>query len=1150
MLELCDYENPAVTHINRLPPRAWYIPFAAGSLPDPRELSLHNLKRGASPYYESLNGGWKFAYFKSLADAPGDFFAEDFETGAMDTALVPHCWQTDGYDRCHYSIERYLFPCDPPRVAGDNPVGLYVKDFALPEGWEGREAHARFEGANSCLYLWVNGRFAGMSKGSRLPAEFSVTEFLRKGQNRVAAAVLKFCDGSYLECQDAFRFSGIFRDAYLLARDREYLADVFIRQRVSWGGAGGAANGANAVAHVGAADGVAERVADVGDASGDASGDAETAVLACEFSGAPGASVEAAVFCPVTGRELSRAGAALDGAGRGSAELHIDRPRLWNAESPFLYPVVVECNSEALVFNTGIRTIELSAARGLRVNGAEVKLKGVNRHDFHPLHGQAVPLAAMRDGLFQMKRHNINAIRASHYPNDPRFLDLADYYGFYVVDEADLESDGMRVIDRNRLADDPGWEAAFLDRGLRMAHGAKNSAAALMWSLGNESGYGANHQKMAAALHGLDSRPVFYEHSRHREEIGVDCLDARGTMYPSLEDLQAYADDPAKDKPLFLCEFAHAMGNGPGGLRDCWDIVRSSPKLIGGCVWEWFNHGISARRYFYANGETATATARAEKLAAMRAALAGAALSTAGAAAIGTAELALAALRAAASATAPSLAATWEAAPAGAQIRPPVDFVAYGGDFGEAPSDGNFALDGLVTPDQEPMPGLLELKSVYAGMRAELRDAGRGDEGRGGKGKGGEGKRAVLIENLYDFTRLSRFDLFWKQTNDGAVIAQGRADGFDAAPHEAAEVALPLSEAPEAGETRLELSLRLKEAAPWADAGYEVALCQLVLARRPAKARVAPRGGPVRVRQDGGRLLHVEGAAFHHIFDLRRGAFTRISLRGADLICGATEFAIWRAPTDNDMNAKKLWRERGFDRAATRVCGARLAASREDGCEIAVSYSIGADGLPPALRGEALYAVGGDGAIRLSTDVETDLLAGMGDAAGDVAGDAAPCFLPRFGIKLRMIDAEHVRYCGYGPHESYEDKRCASRRGYFEATVDEMFVNYPFPQENGSRFGVTELCVANGFGAGLRFSGAAPFCFSASHYDARDLEMAGHPYELQKCAETIVCVDYRQSGIGSNSCGPRLPERYRLDERRFSFAVDIAPVFLEDEGLF
>ncbi len=608
------WEDPNVLQVNREAARAYYIPYG-----DVESAKLS--KRGSSPHYQTLNGSWKFKYAPSVKQVEDGFYDLEADVDGWDDLIVPSCWQTNGYDQMQYTNVNYPIPCDPPYVPNENPAGLYVREFNLRDQWSTQQQYVVFEGVNACFYLWINGEFVGYSQGSRVPAEFDISSYVHSGHNRVAVMVLKWCDGTYLEDQDLWRFSGIFRDVYILSRDKAHIRDVFNRQELS-------ADFNHAKLNVEVeTTGSLEVTAELYDANGE-----------------------------VVGTEKSLIHDS------GVLVLEVNKPTLWHAERPTLYELYIYTGKEVLRFQVGFKRVEIVDGVFL-INGQAVKLKGVNRHDSHPELGQTIPINHMIKDLKLMKQHNINTIRTSHYPNDPRFLELCDVYGFYVIDEADLECHGLRNAgvsaddDFHQLSRDPAWKDAFLDRAIRMVERDKNRACIIMWSLGNESGYADNHIAMAEWIKQRDSsRPVHYEGAatRYNGSMDVDCLDMDSRMYASVAEIEGYAKDDQQHKPLFLCEYSHAMGNGPGDLQDYWHVIYQYPKLMGGCVWEWVDHGM----------KTTTEHGQA--------------------------------------------------------------YYAYGGDFGDQPNDGNFCLDGLVYPDRTAHVGLLELKKVIAPIRVEAEDLHKG----------------------------------------------------------------------------------------------------------------------------------------------------------------------------------------------------------------------------------------------------------------------------------------------------------------------------------------------------------------------------------------------------------------------------------------
>lgn len=942
-----------------------------------------------------------------------DFFLETADVSHWDDLIVPSCWQTNGYDQLHYTNSRYPYPYNPPYVPNANPAGLYVRDFNLSESWSEKDKFIMFEGVNACFYLWINGQFVGYSQGSRIPAEFHVTPYVKTGQNRIAVMVLKWCDGSYLEDQDMWRYSGIFRDVYLLARDKKRIRDFFNKIELNE--------------------------------------DLTQAILNVEIetTGTLDVRVELLDNCD---HVIAKDSQNIDE--KGKITFNVANPQLWNAEQPYLYHLYIHAGEEVIHTHVGFRKVEIKNAVFM-VNNQPVKLKGVNRHDSHPVLGQTIPLNHMIKDLKLMKQHNINTIRASHYPNDPRFLGLCDQYGFYVMDEADLECHGVKRAtgDFHLIAKDPAWKKAFIDRAVRMVERDKNFPSVLIWSMGNESGYGENHVEMAKWTKMRDNTRLVHYEGAAKVYGGLEddaILDMNSRMYPTVAYVEQYGQDTNQKKPLILCEYSHAMGNSPGDLKDYWDVMYRYPNLMGGCVWEWVDHGIAV--------ETEDGTS----------------------------------------------------------------YFAYGGDFGEEPHDGNFCIDGLISPDRKPHTGLLELKQVLAPVLIESEDLAQGK---------------VRVTNRYDFIDLSHVALHWKVEKDGSCIQQGQWMELSTAPHDSETITLPYS-LPESGDGSyyLTISCWLKYDTEWAAAGHEISFAQFalpVIVDSNGAETAQPTIPEIQVTQAKHRVV-ITGFDFCHAFDLYDGMFTHISRHGVQMIQAPVKFNIWRAPTDNDRKIKQDWMLAGYERANMFVRSAELINQTKNSVEIRVHFSLGGHSKPPVLHGEALWKVDGTGKISLDVKVNYPSVEDL--------------FLPRFGLQLVMPKGtEEVEYFGYGPHESYIDKRQSVKKGKYLLTVDDMFENYIMPQENGSRYGTEWAVVSNELGMGLKFSSEQQFSFQAAHYTPEDLTEAKHTYELVKRKETIVHVDYKMSGIGSNSCGPKLLKQYRLDEEAFQFKLDIMPVFKEDE---
>ena len=570
------FEDPHTLHVGTMPNRAYYVPDAPAE--GPRLYPAEWMEDSRRALYLS-GADWQFRYETGSEDIPPDFFKPDFTAGAENgfaAIQVPGCWQTQGYDRHQYTNVRNPFPYDPPYVPAENPAGAYRKTFILTEERAACESFLYFEGVDSCFYVWVNGAFVGYSQVSHSSSEFRVTEWVRPGENLVAVLVLKWCDGSYLEDQDKFRMSGIFRDVYLLFRPTSHIRDFFVH-------------------------------ADVQDFSEDGRKGPVSLSIDLEWFGEP-RQARASLFGPDNVLLQQTQGEA-------SLGFRLEDASLWTAETPVQYTVVLETGQEAIAQKVGFRKVEIRGAV-IYLNGRKVKLKGVNRHDSDPVTGYTISRAQMQRDLQLMKAHNVNAIRTSHYPNAPWAPKLFAEYGFYVIAEADLETHGTTAIygggaeagyytkflkDRTYglLSHDPRFEQAMLDRSQRNVTRDKNCAAILFWSLGNEAAYGPNLEKAAAWVKAYDpSRLVHYESSIYQmegEENDLTNIDVHSRMYAPVEAIDFYFTEAYQKehrKPFLECEYCHAMGNGPGDLEDYFTRMEKYDGFAGAFVWEWCDHAV------------------------------------------------------------------------------------------------------------------------------------------------------------------------------------------------------------------------------------------------------------------------------------------------------------------------------------------------------------------------------------------------------------------------------------------------------------------------------------------------------------------------------------------------------------------------------
>lgn len=703
---LTCHRDLKVLHLGCEKPHSYMIPYQSEKL-------AKKGNRAESDRFVSLCGEWDFRYFASEKEL-GDFLNEEL----TDTITVPMSWQMalgKGYDKPQYTNVRYPFPVDPPYVPTDDPCGLYSRDFEVSEEQiKNGSIRLVFEGVDSCFYLYINGKFAAYSQVSHMTSEVVINDYVKAGKNNVKVLVFKWCDGSYLEDQDKIRLSGIFREVYLLMREPVHISDIFVK------------------------------------AETDEPFDKATVKAELTLTGK--AEVGYKLVSP--NGEIVAEGKT----NNGMIEIPVNAPTLWNDEEPKLYELYLTCGSETICQKVGIRKFEIKG-RVVYVNGKKVKAKGVNRHDSHPILGATTPMEHMIADLKLLKAHNVNFIRTSHYPNDPRFLELCDEFGFYVCDEADVETHGMSPAgDWDELTDSDEWTEAYLDRAERMLERDKNHACILMWSVGNESGYGKNFAAMSDYYHSripgciahsedlcrrIETISKTEDHSSHRnirknltfDEIRTDYSDVDSYMYYMPNKCEDICKDRKRFRPLFLCEYAHAMGNGPGDLEQYWQIIYKYDSFFGGCVWEMTDHSVD----------------------------------------IGT---------------------------------PGNSKYIFGGDMGHVINDSNFCVDGLVYPDRRPHTGMMELKQVLRPVRM----TGVNFE-----------KNTFTVKNLRYFTTLEDIDIYWNVERNGKIVKQGRFTDVKVQPQRSRTFLLPngtfdgLS-----GNCHFNISYRKTVATEWCDAGYEI----------------------------------------------------------------------------------------------------------------------------------------------------------------------------------------------------------------------------------------------------------------------------------------------------------------------------------------
>ena len=1005
------YEDLKIMHENTMPSRAYYMPASHDMGPLVED-------RFSSDRVICLNGTWEFQYFNSIYDLQEKFYEQGYDCSRFTQVEVPGVWQNYGYDSHQYTNVRYPIPLDPPYVPQENPCGAYVRKFYYEIPEEAPRAYLNFEGVDSCFYVWVNGKYVGYSQVSHATSEFDVTEVLKNGENTLAVLVLKWCDGTYLEDQDKFRMSGIFRDVYFVNRPENVVYDYFTTAEIQE---------EQAVITV------------------QASYQGKAVPTKLTLYDAEHKEIASQVFQENTGTVYTH-----------KAVILVKEPNLWNPEQPYLYTLVLETEGEVITDRIGLREICVKDAV-LYVNGTAIKFKGVNRHDSDPVTGFVIGLEQMKKDLQMMKESNFNAVRSSHYPNVPYFYQLCDEYGLFVIAEADNESHGTQsqyLKDSNwenvsrkwneRISDNPEFISATLDRTKLCVHREKNRPCIIIWSMGNECGYGCTFEEALKWTKGFDStRLTCYESSFYRSDrrkYDYSNIDIFSRMYPSLEEIQEYMDKKP-DKPLLLIEYCHAMGNGPGDLEDYFQIIYEYDVLCGGFVWEWCDHAIYQGQA--ANGK--------EKY-------------------------------------------------------------LYGGDFGEEVHDGNFCMDGLVYPDRTPHTGLLEYQNVYRPARVVSFCQKTGE---------------LCLENYMNYVDLKDYIYLVYEVNcDGKLLEKKQFILQESVPpHKKGTILLDIT-VPDSGKCYLKVSYHLKHGTSVMAQGSRMGFDEILLKNQDGRNQQATalletqeqKEAEVQVSETD-RFLSIRSDTFFYVYNKLSGLFEQLSVDGEELLETPMELNIWRAPTDNDRKIKQEWIDAGYDRSKARAYDTHWEMNGE-GIRIYSTVSVAAVAIQKVLDIEAVWKIYRTGEISVKMHVKKDREFPQ---------------LPRFGIRLFLRgEYENLKFYGLGPHESYRDKCRSCSHGLYDTTVEEQHEDYICPQENGSHTDCDYLMLEKENQTVTAVS-SRPFSFNVSYYSQEELTRKAHNFELEKSGSTIVCLDYAQNGIGSNSCGPELRKEYQFTEETFTF---------------
>jgi len=1046
-----DWENHHILQINRESARASFIAYA--NLPGDCSLTL--------------NGLWKFHWSSTPEGRIPDFFAPKFDDSAWKNFPVPANWEVNGYGTPIYVSSGYPFKIDPPRVTSTpsekyttfkerNPVGQYRRSFSLPVNWEtGGQVFLRFEGVQSAFYVWINGKRVGYSQGSMEPSEFNVTSYLVDGQNNIAVEVYKYCDGSYLEDQDMWRFGGIHRSVTLFHTADIRIADLTVRTLLD-------KNYENATLEID------PKLSAFGKETGNGYKVRATIENLVNVT-ADAASIlnldhKAALMNEWNPQRGPRK--------TGRLKTEIKNPLKWTAETPNLYTLVVSLEDstgkviEKVSQRIGFRSVEIADGQML-VNGKPIRLRGVNRHEHDPRLGKVMTEALMLKDILLMKQANINAVRTCHYPNVTRWYELCDSLGLYVMDEADIEEHGLR----GTLASDPDWAASFLDRAIRMAERDKNHPSVVMWSMGNEAGYGPNFAAISAWLKDFDpTRPIHYEGAQGLNgEPDPPTVDVISRFYPRVqqeymnpgvsekgeaerpenarwERLLSIAQRTNDNRPVMTSEYAHVMGNALGNLQDYWDEMYSNKRMLGGFIWEWADEGILK---MLPNGKTQ---------------------------------------------------------------------VSYGGDFGDFPNLKVFCIKGIVTSDRETTPKYQEVKKVYQPV-----------------GIFKQNDKLLIINRNHHTSLSQYHCLWTITVDGVPLSlgrgARGEVKGEISLPNvqpgDSISINSPVSglKLP-AGDVQLKIAFVLRENTVWAKAGYEVAYEQFNIQKGKFASTEISNNGKLKVEQTP-EFLKASGNGFSTSWNLKSGSMTSLFYNGKEMLSqNAKEFEnqpitqVFRAPTDNDKGfgnwLAKDWKVQGLDSPRVSVDSVFHSIRKDGTLVIKVQktnqYKNG------KVQTKLIYTVSSGGQI----DLECRFY-----PIGYLPE------LPRLGIAFAINpDYSNFSWYGRGPQENYPDRKTSALVGLWKGKVSEQAEKYPRPQETGNKEDVHFLSLTNSKNQGLKVEAVdKPFSASALNYSVNDLTNEAHECNLVPRKEVILSLDCAVLGLGNSSCGPGVLKKYAIEKK-------------------
>lgn len=1019
-----EWSNELVSGVNKEEAVQIAIPFTD-------EQQAMNLTIEESPYYKTLNGIWKFHWVADPKDRPQDFCKPEYDVSQWDNIKVPATWQIEAvrhnknwdkplycnviYPFCEWDWKKIQWPnVIQPRPSNytfatmPNPVGSYRREFILPDSWKGRDVFIRFNGVEAGFYIWVNGKKVGYSEDSYLPAEFNLTPYLKAGKNVLAVEVYRFTDGSFLECQDFWRFSGIFRDVFLWSAPKTQIRDFFFRTDL------------------------------------DKEYKNASVSLDIDITGKKSNNEIQVKVTDQNGKEIATQNARAV-TGTNKLQFEVVNPLKWTAETPNLYNLTILLKQKGKTVDirsvkVGFRKIELAQDGRLLINGKSTLFKGVDRHDHSSENGRTVSKEEMEKDVQLMKSLNINAVRTSHYPNNPYFYDLCDRYGIYVLSEANVECHGLMA-----LSSEPSWVKAFTERSENMVRRYKNHASIVMWSLGNESGNGINFKSAAEAVKKLDdTRPTHYEGNS-------SYCDVTSSMYPDVQWLESVGKERLQKfqngetvKPHVVCEYAHAMGNSIGNFKEYWETYERYPALVGGFIWDWVDQSIKMP------------------------------------------------------------------APDGSGY-----YMAFGGDFGDTPNDGNFCTNGVIFSDRTYSAKAYEVKKIHQPVWVEA--MGNGTYKLTNK------RFHAGLDDLY-----GRYEI----EEDGKVVFSANLEELSLNAQDSKVITIAdnqINKIPGA-EYFIKFRFCQKQDTEWEKAGYEVASEQFKLSDSAKPVFKAGEGSIDLIETDDAYL--VKSSQFEASFSKQQGTISSYTLNEVSMISKGLELNAFRAPTDNDKQVDGDWYQKGL-----------YQMTLEPG-----HWNVRKEDNKVTLQIENLYR--GKTGFDYRTNIEYTV-----DADGSILVNSTiipstkGVIIPRIGYRMELPEGfERMRWYGRGPLENYVDRKDATYVGVYDELVSDQWVNYVRAQEMGNREDLRWISITNPDGIGFVFIAGDKMSASALHATAQDMVDPAnhrrllHKYEVPMRKETVLCLDANQRPLGNASCGPGPMQKYELRSQPTVFSFIILPL--------